>query len=40
MQDAGVIEEDQIARLQPVNHGSRRIAEDLGQLTVGRIILL
>ena len=36
MKDAGVIEEDKIAWLQPVDYRSRRIAEQLGKLTVGR----
>jgi hypothetical protein len=38
MKDAGVIYEDQIAGLQPADNGSRWIAEEIGKLTVGRVI--
>ena len=39
MKDARVIEKNQVTWLQPVTYQSRRIAEEVGQLTVGSIVL-
>ena len=39
MEDAGVIEEDKIAGLQPVDYRSCWVAEKVSKLTVGRVII-
>ena len=38
MKNASVIEKNQITWLQPVKYGSRWITEEIGKLTIGRVI--